>query len=769
MNLNDLLKGIPFLGKKEEKKEEAGQEYREYEDKLIEYLTSPSMVRIHSDDIQIEKYHGIIAAINYPRVVEAGWLSRLIQMNLDFDLSIHITPYLIESTIKLLENETKKQKTDIYGLESEGKVVPKSLLQKHEDTVALLDQIQKGTEKMFDMSLYIDAKAYEKKELESVTKRIRATMNSIMIAPKVPSFQMYKGLRSVLPIGQDELKITRNITSSAAAACFPFSVTSLETHATGILIGFNQFNNIPIILDPFSLANPNILVLGTSGGGKSYAVKLMLMREFLEGTDINIIDPQGEYTDMVTTFSGQVIRIAPDSKSIINPFDLMDQSLEEKQLSLLAFFRVLLGELTETQRAILEDAIENTYVEKGITKDPITWSKEPPILEDLYNQIQPLTKSDKEIIYKPALAVINQLRIYITGPLRFLNQQTKINMENRMISFDIRDIPDVGKGTIMFLLLEYVYNQMKKSKKRKMLVIDEAWTVLSAGDQAEYILRLVKTCRKFNLSLVMLTQDAEDIISSRAGRAVLSNTATKILLKQDTTVIDSLTEKFKLSPPESRFLKVAAVGNALLIAENSRVPIYIHASPEEHRLITTKPEDLLGMEKIGKPKVDKEVEVEFDINKPVQRKFKLTTEQAKYLENIGFMEFKGQSLDGENTIFLIRNETDYDDEHFVLQHLILDEIKKHTDKVMLHYTALPDATFETPDGRIVAIEVETAVSKPKKEEVEKKLKILKRYNDHFFVVSDQEIVEKYREQYGETITRTQVQRKIESYFKKAED
>ncbi|HIE34227.1 MAG TPA: DUF87 domain-containing protein, partial [Candidatus Altiarchaeales archaeon] len=323
---------LPFMKKTEKKGEGKKQVYDEYKDKLLTYLTSPGTLKRHPDYIEMDKLHRVVVAINFPRVVEPGWLTRLIEMNLDFDLAVHIKPHSIESTISMLENELKKQKTDIYALESEGKIIPQSLIQKHQDTMALLSQIQAGGEKMFDMSLYIDAKAQDKKTLDKVTSQIKASMASIMISPKVPSFQMYSALRSVLPIGINELQLTRNITSSAAAACFPFAITSLEHHATGILIGFNQINNIPIIIDPFELSNPNIVVLGTSGGGKSYCIKLLLMREFMEGVDINIIDPQAEYTDLVKTFEGKTIRIAPDSDNIINPMDFLGQTYDEKKL-----------------------------------------------------------------------------------------------------------------------------------------------------------------------------------------------------------------------------------------------------------------------------------------------------------------------------------------------------------------------------------------------------------------------------------------------------
>lgn len=755
---------IPFLKKRREEVEE----YEKYEDKLIEYLTSPTTIIKHPNEIQIDKYHRVIAAVNYPRLVDPGWLTRIIEMNIDFDLSIHISPYSIESAISMLENEIKKQKTDIYSLESEGKVVPQSLIQKHQDTTALLNLIQQGTEKMFHISLYIDAKEFDLKELEKNSSRIKSTMTSLMITPKVPSYQMYKGIRSVLPIANNELDVTRNITSSAVAACFPFATTSLEHQATGILIGFNQVNNIPIIIDPFELTNPNILVLGTSGGGKSFSIKLVLMREFLEGVDINIIDPQGEYSDLIRTFNGRTIRIAPDSDTIINPFDLMDQTLDEKKLSLMSFFRVLLGEMTEGERAILDDAIDRTYEDKGINKDPKTWSKKPPLIEDLYNHIVPLTRSEKEIIYEPAMAIVNRLKSYVSGTLKFLNQHTRISLDNRMISFDIKDIPDVGKGTLMFLILEYVYTQMKKSRKRKVLVIDEAWTVLSAGEEGEYVFRLVKTCRKFNLSLIMITQDVDDILTSKAGRAVISNTATKLLLKQDSTVIDKLNEIFHLNDAEVHFLRTAVKGNCLLIAEQMKVPIYIQASPEEHMIITTRPDELLEMmhERQG-PEIERALKPEFEITKPIHLKTELTIDQIQTLEEMKFSEIRIETLDGGNELFLIKNETNDNDEHFLLQHLIFEEIKKYTERVLIHHTRLPDITFETSDGRMAAIEVIGDISmKDNISKMEEKLNILKKYNDYFFVVTDPKL-KKY-ESFGEILTKVEVPTKIKSYFETEE-
>lgn len=766
MGLSSIL---PFGKKKtdEKKAKTTSLDLKEYEDKLIEYLTSPSMIIHHPKDVQINKYHQVICAINYPRLVDPGWLTRLIEINLDFDLAIHITPYQVDSTIKLLENEIKKQKTDLYALEISGKLIPQALIQQHQDTMALLNLVQEGTEKMFDMSLYIDVKAYTKEDLEKSAKQVMSTMNAIMIIPKIPALQMLNAVKSTLPIAKDMIKITRNITSSAAAACFPFAITSLEQHTSGILLGFNEINSIPIIIDPFELSNPNMLVLGTSGGGKSFAIKLFIMRELMEGTDINIIDPQAEYSELVNMFNGKVIRIAPDSTSVINPFDLLDQTLDEKKLSLLAFFRVLLGELTEAQRAILDEAIDHVFEDKGISQDPKTWGNTPPVLEDLYNEALPLTRSSKEMIYKPAWAIVNRLKTYVFGPMRFMNQQTRMDINKKIVSFDIRDAPDVGKGVIMFAVLEYVYTQMKKSKTRKILVIDEAWMVLAAGEQAEYILKIVKTCRKFNLGLVMITQDVEDILTSKAGRAVLTNTSTKLLLKQDIAVVDQIVEQFNLNTAEQRFLSIATMGRALLIAENTRIPIFIQASPEEYRLITSKPDDLLGrpmMEMIEKPDGEP-VQTEFDLSKKVQLKSLLSDEQITFLENRGFEELRVVTLEGKSELYLIVNDSGETDEHFVMQQLIFDEIKSFTDQVLLHHTKLPDVTFETPDGRMVAIEVSAGVgTKAAVEDIKEKMTIMKKY-DEFLVVSDDVTLQRdYGPKFGEILPRTEIAEKIASYF-----
>jgi len=288
--------------------------------------------------------------------------------------------------------------------------------------------------------------------------------------------------------------------------------------------------------------------------------------------------------------------------------------------------------------------------------------------------------------------------------------------------------------------------------------------VLSAGEEGEYILRLVKTCRKFNLSLTMITQDVEDVLTSRAGRAVMANTATKLLLKQDTTVVDEISERFHLNETETRQMRSASTGDALLIAGTLRVPIRIQASPEENKLITTKPDELLDMvRKTRGPEVEREMVAELDIKKAVQEKTAFTNEQIKTLMDVGFNEVRVSNLEGTSKLYMIKNETEDTDEHFVIQNIVRNGIKKYTDKVLIHHTKMPDITFEAADGKIVAVEIVADISlKRNIESIEEKINILRKYDDYFFIVGDPKLV-KY-ESFGEILTRTQVPAKINSYF-----
>lgn len=690
---------------------------------LVQMLVTPEEVKIYEKEVKIDKYHRVLCGINYPRQVEAGWLADLISMKADLNMSIHISPYSRKISVSMLNNQIKKVETDLYGLKSTGKIIPPSLIIQRDDMVSLLTNVEAGVEKIFDIGFYVDVKAYNTKDLDIATKKVRNIMESIMIQPKVPVLQMRDAVQSCLPIAMNKLGsvVNRCMTSSSAAACFPFITSSLQ-ESGGTLFGFNQLNDIPVIIDPFSHPNFNILVLGTSGGGKSFAIKLLAMRQYTAGTDVYIIDPQGEYSEMVKSLGGDVIRISPDSDQIINPMDMMDMTYDEKKLSLYSFFAVMLGgELTEPQRAVLDECIDIAFDEKGITQDPVTWSKKPPKLEDVYTALEPKLKDKREMIYMPALAVYNRLKHYIHGPLRFLNRETSVDINKRLISFDISEIEQgKGKKAVLYLVLEFIYKKMKQNRRRKMVIVDEAWSVLSSmsGEDDDYITRIVKTARKFNLSLCMISQEVNDFLRPipgskiPRGESVFANTSIKLLLKQDPTIIQSVGDYFNLTEGDKEYLINAQPGNVLFMAQEAKIPVFVLASPEETVLITTKADEILARtlppEKIGPDE-------EFSVRKAIHYQRALNELQISALEKLGFkrvVDPRFSQSTGE--ILYIKNDDGESDGHYIITQLIHDELGKLREstgfdrykmKLHTHKRNYPDINFYTPDNKFVAIEV----------------------------------------------------------------
>src|SRR3989344_2093920 len=487
-------------------------------EKILTELTSllkPSYVKNEPDFLQVnEQLTRIIMAVGYPRTIREGWLDSIISSDGNFDMSIHIKPSNIETILTQLNQELVKQESDLMSAQMKGIVNP-SLKIQHQDTMNVLDKLQKGEEKLFNISLYLGARAYDKEKLELLTKKILSELNSMMIIPKIPFLRMADGAKSIYPIQEDKLNANRNIPSDALAACFPFTTAYLNIDTDGILFGLNKNNNIPIILDPYKFANYNGLILGTSGGGKSVTAKLFILRNLMRGVKTMIIDPQGEYTELTKAYSGQIVDLNRNSDTIINPFDLMGQDLSEKTISLIDHFKIMCGELTEVQKNILDKAVQKVYERKGIiSNNPETWSKEPPIMEDLYDEIlhEKKTASRQERMTYEALE--NRLRIYTKGSFSFINKQTNLDLNNDLVCFNITDMPSQIKPVMMYLIMDFVHRKMQKDRERKALIIDEAWSLLRFAEHSKSIFELIKTARKFGLGLLIITQEVEDLLSS---------------------------------------------------------------------------------------------------------------------------------------------------------------------------------------------------------------------------------------------------------------
>ena len=741
---------------------------------ITQVSNSPKHLRVNN------VLNRVVYASGYPRVVEAGFLDKIVSSLGNFDLSMHITPYPIETMLVYLNKELQKQLADFYTAQQAGKINP-VLEIRIKDTRRILEELQKGQDKLFHISLYINCKSESLEELDLLTQKVESALNSIMIVPKLPVFRMAQAYRSVAPLCIDELKEKRNITSQALSAFFPFTSPFFKVDEEGVWLGLNR-NNIPIIRDIFTLSNPNGIVLAQSGGGKSFFAKLLMSRYLLNGTKVMVIDPQGEYRELVKTFGGQRVNLSRLSNTMINPLDLMGHDYAEKRLALMDLMQVMLGELTEPQKAFIDRAITQAYDRYEINEDPKTWSNEPPTLQDIQDVLESMEKKAITLEKTTIRSLINRLSIYVDGVFRFMNKQTNINFNNSFVCFDIGDLPKQAKPVVMFLVLDYVYMKMKQDLDRKLLVIDEAWSLLSRTEDAGYVFEIVKTCRKFNMGLLLINQEVEGLLNSEAGKSVLANSAYTLLLRQRPAVIENVVKTFNLSKSERFLLLSASVGEGLLIIEDDHTEIKVVASEEEAKIITTKADDLLKNQEQKKPikkpakstgQLKPKMVSESEARKPV---VKVTTDKAFYrhkslsLSDVKYLTAKKYktviyksafSKKKERIVFKpARNETDT---HFLMIHDIADFLSKQGVKVQTYQTLKPDVVF-TIGKKKVAIEIETGKTlKHSKKQLPNKVQLLnKNYDEWFFVVTDKNHARAYKG-YGKTVDK----RGLANHLKKA--
>jgi len=690
-----------------------------------------------------------------------------------------------------LNREMQKQRADLYSAKIKGILNP-SLEIKYEDTENVLRNLQKGKDKLFNVSLYVNCRAKTKQELDTLTRRIYAELNSLLIIPRQPSFRMLQGFQSCSPLAVNKLKQNRNVTTEALSAFFPFTSSFLQADKTGVWLGLNK-NNIPLIKDIFKLSNPNGICLASSGSGKSYMAKLLIARYLLTGTKVMIIDPQGEYKGITERFNGQRIDLSRVSKTMINPLDLMGHDYSEKRLALMDLMPIMLGELSEPQKAFLDKALTESYELKGINEDSKTWDNEPPILEDLIEILQRRAKKAATMEKSTLLSLINRLSMYVDGVFSFLNKQTNIDFNNNLVCFDIGNMPKQVKPVIMFLVLDYIYMKMRKDIERKLLVIDEAWSLLGRTEDASYIFEIVKTCRKFNLALFLINQEVEGMLESEAGKSVLANSSYTLLMRQKPAVINNIQETFFLSASEKSFLLTAGVGEGILLMDDEHSEIKIIASPEEHKIITTNPDEILEQKvskkkaKAGKSLLNQQetkevlepsssgkakkpsVKISVDESRGFYLHKSLQLEDIKYLVRKKYKEVNYNGIEGKKTRYLIRPRFNESASHFLLTIDIAEYLKERCDKVELFETTKPDIVFYVNDKKY-AVEVETGkvYLKDKKKLMNKVHNLNSVYGkDWFFALTNRKYYKNYSK-FGETYTKKSILNQLNNILKKDE-
>lgn len=555
-------------------------------------VIAPSSIEVDFSSIRIgEKFHRTFFIVGYPRFVSPNWLQPLIDFDHQLDISMFIYPTSSPDILSDLRRKIAEMEATISSQVEEGQAIDPSVTAGLDDALALQEELAKGVERFFLFSLYITLYSESLQELETTSKKLTATLSSIMLIAKTATLQAEEGFKSTLPIGQDRLYLTRNMDTTSLASTFPFT-SAMLTQDKGVMYGINIQNGSLIIFDRFSLENANELILGKSGSGKSYLLKIEIMRQYMFGTEVIVIDPEGEYENLVNTLGGECLSFTPSSPVKINPFDLSglytegENELGLKILSLHGLLKIVMGELDAQHEAILDRALVETYKQKGITTDPATQTKEPPLMEDLYKTLLGMEdESAKELAFR--------LEKFIKGSLAgIFNQQSNFDIQNPLTVFNIKTLEEELRPIAMHIVLDFVWTRVRKTLKKRLLILDEAWYMMKHEDSASFVYGIAKRARKYYLGLTTATQDVEDFLSTDYGKAILSNSSLQILLKQGPSEIDLVAKTFYLSEGEKGLLLSADIGEGLFFAGQNHVGIKVFAAPFEHDIITSNPAEV---------------------------------------------------------------------------------------------------------------------------------------------------------------------------------
>ena len=559
----------------------------------IQDVIAPEAIEVDFNYLKIgNSYSQTLFVSGYPRFVAANWLSPLINFNHSLDISMHILPVDGKTIMDDLRRKITEMEAEIQSDLRRGRIANIDTQVKLEDARILQEQLAKGAERFYQFGLYITLKADTVEELQTISKQVISTLGSLLIISKRTSLQMEDGFKTTLPLGTDHLNIKRNMDTTSLATTFPFTSSDL-TSDQGIMYGINEHNDSLVVFDRFSLENANMVVFAKSGAGKSYAVKLECLRNLMFGAEIIIIDPEGEYKDMVAAVGGEYIDFTFNSPTKINPFDLSAVSDSEenelglKIISLHTLLKIMLGDLNPDEEATLDRALILAYQAKGITPDPETQKGTPPLMEDLYKA---LIGMENDV----ALSLSHRLEKYIKGSFRgIFNEHSNIDISTKFTVFGIKELEDRLRPIAMFLILDFIWTRVKRDLRKRMLVVDEAWYLMQYPDSANFLYGLAKRARKYYLGISTITQDVEDFLNTDQGKAIVTNSSLQLLMKQSPAAVDAVADTFYLSQGEKRMLLAAGVGEGLFFAGHNHVAMRIVASKEEHDLITSNPAEIL--------------------------------------------------------------------------------------------------------------------------------------------------------------------------------
>ena len=563
----------------------------------VKDIIAPPAIEVDFNHLKIGNYYfRTLFVAGYPRFVSANWLAPLINFDHTLDISMYIYPVKGREILEDLKRKVGEMEAEIQSDIERGRIASIETQVKLEDAKALQSQLTKGAERFFQFGLYITIPAKSEKELKTVSKQVQSTLGSLLIISKSATLQMEEAFKTTLPLATDRLVINRNMDTTSLATTFPFVSSELSDNK-GILYGLNEHNDSLIIFDRFSLENANSLVLGKSGSGKSFMIKTEILRSFIFETEVLVIDPEEEYHSLCEAVDGEYVKFSFNAPAKINPFDLSaikeegGNELGLKILSLHSLLKIIMGKLTPTEEAILDRALVLSYKQKGITPDPATQNKEPPLMEDLYKVLIGMETTE-------ARGLADRLERFIKGSLKgIFDQHSNIDIKNPFTVFSIKELEDKLRPIAMFIILDFIWTKIKKNLKKRLLIVDEAWYLMKHPSSASFLYSMAKRARKYYLGLSTITQDVEDFLNTEYGRAIMTNSSIQILMKQSPAAIDLVAKTFYLSQGEKNLLLSAEIGEGLFFAGNNHVVMKVIASPEEYQLITSNPEEILARKK----------------------------------------------------------------------------------------------------------------------------------------------------------------------------
>ncbi len=594
---------LPFLSKKDQDEQDPQaaanqlqqQKLKEFAQGLvtIQDIVAPEAIEVDFTYQKINStYTRTLFVAGYPRTVPANWLSPLINYPHQMNVSMFIFPVDSKEIMDNLKRKITEMEAEIQSDIRAGKISNINTEVKLEDARVIREQLAKGAERFYQFGLYVTVQAKSLEELDIVTKNIQSTLGSLLIVSKKATLQMDEGFKTTLPMGSDKLLVTRNMDTTSLATTFPFTSSEL-TMETGIMYGINEHNDSLVIFDRFKMENANMVIFAKSGAGKSYTVKLEILRQLMFGLDIIVLDPEEEYRELAEAVGGEYINFTFGGATKINPFDLSniyeegENELGQKIISLHGLLKVMLGEMTDTQEAMLDRALVAAYKAKGITPDPATQTNEPPLMEDLYKALIGMENDE-------ANNLAARLEKFITGSFRgIFDQPSNFDITNQLTVFSVKEMEEELRPIAMYMILDFVWTRIKKKLQKRLLMIDEAWYFMKHQDSASFIHGMVKRARKYYLGITTITQDVEDFLHNDYGKAIVSNASIQLLMKQSTASIPVLAETFYLSQGERQLLVSADVGEGIFFAGQNHVALRVVSSDEEHQIITTNPEEVL--------------------------------------------------------------------------------------------------------------------------------------------------------------------------------